>query len=234
MFFGVWGVFPIDLTHARQEQSERHGERARGASSGTGPAGPAGPVGPAGSGPPGPVGPSHGPSFSTRDTQTSMRSEPPELLPLAPVSERPEIQRRYNDAWRPRGRNLADTTNDQLMSVQLASNILATGAYFKKRAGRRSSVSRYFFVGYPQNSAGFLKYFKDHSAIQAGREPKGSFDLLDLVRANWDGDQHAILLTQSSKSDPSERGLLEIPESFFNALLFAVHEAEFRRQHPDG
>jgi len=76
--------------------------------------------------------------------------------------------RKYNDAWRPRGRNLIDTTNEDLMTFDLACNILSTGAYFKKKAGRRSSVKRYFFVGYGGNSTAFLKYFKDHAAAQAG------------------------------------------------------------------
>ena len=115
--------------------------------------------------------------------------------------------RKYNDAWRPRGRNLIDTTNEDLMTFDLAcnssvvwnifyfpfhiwdnqssfpltnsyfsgwllhhqpGNILSTGAYFKKKAGRRSSVKRYFFVGYGGNSTSFLKYFKDHAAAQAG------------------------------------------------------------------
>ena len=76
--------------------------------------------------------------------------------------------RKYNNAWRPRGRNLMDTTNEDLMTFDLACNILSTGAYFKKKAGRRSSVKRYFFVGYGNNSTAFLKYFKDHAAAQSG------------------------------------------------------------------
>ena len=83
------------------------------------------------------------------------------------------------------------------MTVELASNILATGAYFKKRAGRRSSVVRYFFVGFAKQVTGFLKYFKDHAAEEA----RGAFDLMDLVRANWDGAEHSVTLTQSTKKD---------------------------------
>ena len=33
--------------------------------------------------------------------------------------------------------------------------------------------------------------------------------------------------------DSSERGLMEVPETFFHALLRAVHEAEFLRQYPE-
>ena len=85
--------------------------------------------------------------------------------------------------------------------MELASNILATGAYFKKRAGRRSSVARYFFVGFAKQLTGFLKYFKDHAAAQQGKEARGAFDLMDLVRANWDGAEHSVTLTQSTKKD---------------------------------
>ena len=53
------------------------------------------------------------------------------------------------------------------------------------------------------------------------------------VRASWDGQQLSVTLTQSTKTDASERGLVEIPPNFFQALLVAVHEAEFRRQNPD-
>lgn len=162
-------------------------------------------------------------------TQTSM---PPEI-PERPDSSRVEAQQKYKDAWRPRGRNLIDTTNEDLMTFDLAMNILSTGAYFKKKAGRRSSVKRYFFIGYASNTTGFLKYFKDHAAAQAGQEARGAFDLMDLVRANWDGAQNSITLTQSTKKDSSERGLTDIPETFFHALLFGVHEAEFRRQYPE-
>eukprot|EP00438_Fugacium_kawagutii_P023213 Skav215682 [mRNA] locus=scaffold278:213239:217518:- [translate_table: standard] len=102
-------------------------------------------------------------------------------------------------------RNLIDTTNDA-MTFGLACNILSTGAYFKKKAGRRSSVKRYFFVGYGTSSTGFLKYFKDHSAASGATTPRGSFDLMDLVRANWDGLQHSITLTQSTKKDPRRLG----------------------------
>ena len=119
-------------------------------------------------------------------------------------SRPPEVQQRYNDAWRPRGRNLIDTTED-LMTFDLACNVLSTGAYFKKKAGRRSSVKRYFFMGYGNSQTGFLKYFKDHGAAQAGQEARGAFDLIDLVRANWDGLQHSITLTQSTKKDPGPK-----------------------------
>lgn len=168
-----------------------------------------------------------GPGIST---QTSM---PPVDLPYLPGRRLMEVQQKYNDAWRPRGRNLIDTTNEDLMTFDLACNILSTGAYFKKKAGRRSTVKRYFFVGYGGNSTAFLKYFKDHAAAQAGQEAKGAFDLMDLVRANWDGVQNSITLTQSTKKDSSERGLMEVPETFFHALLRAVHEAEFLRQYPE-
>ncbi|CAE7248293.1 unnamed protein product, partial [Symbiodinium microadriaticum] len=160
---------------------------------------------------------------------------PPESSPApAPPSSRSlDHQRKFVNAWKPNGRDLPDTADDKAMSFDLASNILRTGAYFKKKAGRRSSVTRYFFVGDPNSAQGFLRYFRDHKAAASAATPRGGFDLVDLVRANWDGQQCSITLTQSAKTDASERGLVEIPQAFFQALLFAVHEAEFRRQHPD-
>ena len=90
-----------------------------------------------------------------------------------------EQQRKFTNAWKPNGKGLPDTADEMQMSFELASNILRTGAYFKKKAGRRSSVSRYFFVGDPSSPQGFLKYFRDHKAVQT---PRGGFELVDLVR----------------------------------------------------
>ena len=39
-----------------------------------------------------------------------------------------------------------------------------------------------------------------------GQEAKGAFDLMDLVRANWDGVQNSITLTQSTKKDSGRCG----------------------------
>ncbi|CAE7716101.1 SKOR [Symbiodinium sp. CCMP2592] len=173
-----------------------------------------------------------------RATQTSLppglASAPPPAAEAAPSGSRSlDHHRKFVNAWKPNGRDLPDTADEKAMSFDLASNILRTGAYFKKKAGRRSSVTRYFFVGEPGSAQGFLRYFRDHKAAVSAATPRGGFDLVDLVRANWDGLQCSITLTQSTKTDASERGLVEIPQAFFQALLFAVHEAEFRRQHPD-
>ncbi|CAE7562669.1 unnamed protein product [Symbiodinium pilosum] len=159
----------------------------------------------------------------SRATQTSR--------PVAGTRSK-DHQHKFVNAWKPNGRSLPDTSDEKTMTFDLASNILRTGAYFRKRAGRRSTITRYFFVGDPHSSQGFLRYFQTHKAAST-TTPRGTFDLLDLVRATWDGEQRCVTLTQSTKSDVSERGLVDIPESFFQALLFAVHEAEFRRQHPE-
>ena len=119
-------------------------------------------------------------SSAGRATQTSLPWMAPPVAPSALASSRSaDRQRKFVNAWKPSGKNLPDTANEDAMSFDLASNILRTGAYFKKKAGRRSSVTRYFFVGEPNSTQGFLKYFRDHKMAQT---PRGGFDLVDLVR----------------------------------------------------
>lgn len=135
-----------------------------------------------------------------------------------------------NRAWQPEGEYLPPWTS--LMQYERAAEIVNEGVEIQKVTpgtifNKRENL---FFVCFEDSEEKFLCYYKDALERPSGIA-RGAFTLKDLAMATWDGKLREIKLLQSSKKDGITRSLVDVPSSFFEAMLVVVKEAEYRRLH---